>query len=71
MKINNPSMIPNKIKCNRILAKYLENKGVPLLSFKDGEYYFADTIMVKNLIENAPFLIKVGKIIPSSIVKKL
>jgi hypothetical protein len=53
--IRNPEILKNKFKCNKILAKYLESHGVPLLGMdKNGYYYFAKTNELMNTLKNAP-----------------
>jgi hypothetical protein len=60
MYINNPESVPN-MECNFIVANYLLEKGVPILSRKNNKYYFADSMLVRNLLKTAPFYIKFMK----------
>jgi hypothetical protein len=59
MFIINPESVPNKFQCNKVIAKYLTDKNIPLLSIKGGIYYFANTKLLKEVLENAPFWIKI------------
>jgi hypothetical protein len=57
--IINPEKIKNKFECNYVVAKYLMDRNIPLLSIKGGIYYFADTELLKEIWGNAPFWIKI------------
>lgn len=56
--LNHKVIINQKFKCRKAVANYLINNGVPLLSREDDLYYFADTDLLKNTLENAPLWIK-------------
>ena len=45
--------------CNNLVGKYLEKKGIPLLSQKDGQMIFAKTEKLQKVLDSMPFYIKV------------
>jgi len=60
MKINNPEVIEKKFKCNKLVADYLIYKcHLPLLSMDKKWFYFAETPLLKESLENIPFYLKV------------
>jgi len=58
MYIINPEKIDNKVKCNKIVAKYFLDKNVPLLSQQGNIYYFANSELFKDVSNSAPFWVK-------------
>jgi hypothetical protein len=59
MYIINPDKITNKIKCNKIVAQYLLERNVPLLSKINNDYYFADSELTKEILSFAPWWAKI------------
>lgn len=68
MYIRNIEKIDNKrlYKCGKIVGKYLEKKGMPLISKKDNQWIFSNTKALKKVISEMPLymsiLVKVGVI---------
>jgi len=62
MYIVNPDKITNKIKCNKIVAQYLLDRNVPLLSKINNDYYFSDSELVKEILGFAPWWIKLMQV---------
>lgn len=58
MFVTNPEKIENKVECRYTVAKYLIYKGVPLLGIDGNKFYFADTELTKQTLEDAPYIIK-------------
>jgi hypothetical protein len=58
MYIINPYKIDGKIKYHSWVAKYLMDNNVPLLSYDRGIYWFADSALVHEILENAPMWVK-------------
>ena len=58
MYIINPEKISNKVKCNKIAAKYFLDRNIPLLSKQGNTYYFVNTELFKEVLESAPFWVK-------------
>lgn len=54
----NQTSIP-AFQCGSYLAIYLIKHDLPLLSQKDGIFYFADTETLRNTLEKSPLWIKV------------
>ncbi len=65
MYVVNPDIIKeNKLyKTNGIIANWLINsKNIPLFGRgKNGEWYFANTDLLKEVLENIPFYYKITK----------
>lgn len=62
MYITNPSSLSNTYKCNKRIAQYLINQHkIPLLSQKDGVFYFTRTDKLQNIIDNLPLWLKIFK----------
>jgi hypothetical protein len=58
MYVINPDKITNKIKCNKMVAQYLLERNVPLLSKINNDYYFSDSELTKEILSFASFWIK-------------
>jgi hypothetical protein len=58
MYIKNVYALNNTYSCYRTVANYLIKHGVPLLSSDKDVFYFADTDLLKSVIRDAPFWIK-------------
>ena len=56
--IINPDKIDGKIKYHSWIAKYLMDNNVPLLSYDKGIYWFADSLLLHEILENAPLWVK-------------
>jgi hypothetical protein len=60
MFILNPDVIVHKKCFNKSVSSYLESHGVPLLSIKEGKYYYAETDLLNKAIRDAPMWVKLG-----------
>ena len=49
----------NTYLCKKAVAKYLMNKGFPLLSRKDNVYIFTNTESLQKALSDAPIWIKI------------
>jgi hypothetical protein len=58
MYIVNHQVIEDKFSCRKTVANYLIKHGVPLLSSDKDVFYFADTDLLKSVLRDAPFWIK-------------
>jgi hypothetical protein len=58
MYILNPEKIDNKIRCNKLVAKYFLERNVPILGRDDKYYYFANSELFREILSFAPFWIK-------------
>ena len=59
--ITNPESIKNTYICNKIVADFLIYKrNQPLLSVKDGKYYFTLTHRLGMIIKQFPLWVKVA-----------
>ena len=58
MYIINSEAIENKKGFGKLVAKYIMEKNIPLLSKKGDIYYFAETELLAEVLENAPAWIK-------------
>ena len=57
----NPDFIKRKYKCNKIMADYLiYNKGFPVLSVQEKDYYFSDTPLLQEILQNLPLWLKIA-----------
>jgi len=63
MYILNPDSLKNKKSFSKKISDYLENHGVPLLAVDGGKYYYADTDLLKNALENAPLWVKFSMLV--------
>jgi len=60
----NPDFIKNKYKCNKIMGNYLAyNMGFPILSIKEKDYYFSDTPLLQETLQNLPLWLKIAKLL--------
>lgn len=59
MYIINPNIIKKKISCSKRMADYLVKNNFPILGKEENIYYFADIPEVREIMDNAPFLIKI------------
>jgi hypothetical protein len=57
--IRNHEILKDNFVCGKILAKYLQNHGVPLLSIESGKYYFRKTKALREALEKIPWSIKI------------
>ena len=47
-------------KYGKLLANWLIQRNIPLLALsKDGKYVFADTELLRELLENKPFILDI------------
>lgn len=61
MFIKNYEVVPNIKTCKEV-GKYIISRGVPLLSLdNDGSYIFANTEIVRNILNNLPISLKNNK----------
>ena len=58
--ITNPEMIITKYKCGKILGRYL-SKYLPILSIKDGFYYFSCTPELDEILNKLPVWFRILK----------
>jgi len=58
MYIINPSKITKKYQCKIHTYKYLIAQGIPLLSRDGSAYYFSDTKILREHLNNVPFVAK-------------
>jgi len=56
----NPESVKNKIGFARHISIYLINHGIPLLGYDKDQYYFADTILLREVLQKSPLLIKLA-----------
>lgn len=58
--IANVYNVPNKFKCKKLLANYLQyEKNLPLLSVDKNYYWFTDSPMLREILQNLPLWLKV------------
>lgn len=58
MYLVNPSIVNKKYMCNKLVAKYLIKKELPLLGKEDGIFYFVETEELNDILNSAPFYIR-------------
>ena len=60
----NPDFIKHKYKCNKIMADYLVyNKHLPVLGLVGKKYYFYDTPLLQETLQNLPLWLKIAKLL--------
>lgn len=60
MYIKNKNISGKVFECDKAMASYLiYTCHLPVLSIKEKIYFFADTLELKNGVDNAPFFIKI------------
>lgn len=69
--INAEKSMPKVYKCNGLIANWLiMQKSIPLLEREDAEtWLFADTDLLREVLEDLPFYLKVGSAITNRIRK--
>ena len=55
--INNPKGLDTYV-CSKPVSKYLLERNLPLLGAENGKYYFANTELLKEVLEFMPFWLK-------------
>ena len=57
--LNADDMPEHKIyRCNKLTASWLKSKNIPLMGkSKTGEYIFANTELLREILESKPFLL--------------
>ena len=61
MLIRNIDKVEKKFKCSRYVMNYLfTDKNIPILGYDDRFYYFADTELLREVLEKAPTRIKIA-----------
>ena len=59
----NPDFIKCKYKCNKIMADYLVyNLHIPLLGIDGKNFYFSDTPLLQETLQNLPLWLKIAKL---------
>lgn len=58
MFILNPDNLQKKVSFKQIVTKYLLSHEIPVLSHRDGSYYFSDTDELKQILNESPWYIK-------------
>jgi len=59
----NPDFIKRKYRCNKIMADYLVyDKHFPVLSVIGKDYYFSDTSLLQEILQDIPLWLKVAKL---------
>ena len=59
----NPDFIKRKYRCNKIIADYLvHNKNLPILGLIGKEYYFSNTPLLQETLQNLPLWLKIAKL---------
>lgn len=61
MYIRNAEVVTNKYECKKRIANHLINKGIPLLSQKDGIFYFAQTENLQKVLDKLPWYLRLFK----------
>ena len=57
--IINSSIIESTYRCGKAIMRYLvETEGLPVLSYDDKYYYFANTERLKNSLKSMPLHLK-------------
>jgi hypothetical protein len=58
--ITNVYNIPNKFKCKKLLANYLQyERNLPLLSVEKNDYWFTDNSLLREILQNLPLWLKI------------
>ncbi len=60
MYILNPTQdqLVSWFQCRERVAKYLIKEGLPIISIKDGFYYFVKTDKLQEVLDKMPFWLK-------------
>jgi len=59
----NPDFIKRKYRCNKILADYLiYEMKFPVLGIDEKKYYFSDTPLLQETLQNLPLWLKIAKL---------
>lgn len=59
MIANTSSIINDAFRCNRAIMEHLVKSGVPMLSYDEKYYYFANTELLKKTLKEMPLYLKV------------
>jgi hypothetical protein len=59
MYIANVSDMNQAYSCTPFIGKWLIEKNFPVLSLKDGKYYFAETELLKEVVDTIPLWMKI------------
>lgn len=62
--IINTSILDGAYRCNKQIMRYLVSVGVPVLSYDDKYYYFANTELLKTSLKLMPLHLKLLGSIP-------
>lgn len=57
--IINTAILEGAYRCNKQIMRYLVSVGVPVLSYDDKYYYFANTELLKTSLKSMPLHLKV------------
>lgn len=60
MLIRNIDKVQKKFKCGHWVGEYLTQRNVPILGFDENWYYFADTELLREVLENPPLRIRLA-----------
>ena len=64
MYIKNSEQLKEVYRCNGVIAKYLMvDCSIPLLSREGRIFVFSDTPVLKEVLENLPFWLKITKVL--------
>lgn len=59
MFISNVEKVSDYFVCGKIIGDYVLEHGIPLLSRKGNKYYFKKTKVLKEVIDDMPFYLKI------------
>lgn len=59
MYIRNISSMGRTYSCTRFIGEWIKEKNFPVLSIENNRYYFADTELLREVIERIPIWMKV------------
>lgn len=58
MYIRNVADMGKSYSCTPFIGRWIKEKNFPVLSISDGKWYFADTPLLREVIEQIPVWIK-------------